>query len=113
MAKQIFIHIGFGRCSTTTLQTNIFYKLSEKKNLNYIYGKTLLLQKTELKENYVDDLIIKSFQKKFRNYQKFNDNDILLSDESLISSTGGLWCPSTYDESLGKIIKFLGLMSIL
>ena len=48
MAKQIFIHIGFGRCSTTTLQTNIFYKLSEKKNLNYIYGKTLLLQKTEL-----------------------------------------------------------------
>ena len=29
MAKQIFIHIGFGRCSTTTLQTNIFYKLSD------------------------------------------------------------------------------------
>ena len=108
MAKQIFIHIGFGRCSTTTLQTNIFYKLSEKKNLNYIYGKTLLLQKTEIKKNYVDDLNYKIFSEKIQELSKFNDNDILLSDESLISSTGGLWCPSTYDESLGKTIKFFG-----
>ncbi len=108
MARQIFLHIGFGRCSTTTLQTNIFHKLAKKKRLNYIYGKSLLSQKTTLKKNYDDDLNYKIFLEKIEELSKFNTNDIFLSDESLISSTGRIWCPSFYNGSLEKNFKFFG-----
>tara|TARA_B100000674_G_C37758076_1_gene876585 strand:- start:23 stop:880 length:858 start_codon:yes stop_codon:yes gene_type:complete len=108
MTRQIFIHIGFGRCSTTTLQTNIFYKLAEKKNLNYIYGKSLISQKTIIKKNYDNDLNYKIYLEKINELSKSNINNIFLSDESLICSTGRVWCPSTYDESLEKNLKFFG-----
>ena len=32
----------------------------------------------------------------------------MLSDESLISSTGRVWCPSSYNESLEKNFEFFG-----
>ena len=108
MARQIFLHIGFGRCSTTTLQTNIFHKLAKKKSINYIYGKSLLSHKITLRKNYDDDLNYKIFLEKIEELSKFNTSDIFLSDESLISSTGRVWCPSLYNESLEKNLKFFG-----
>ena len=66
MARQIFLHIGFGRCSTTTLQTNIFHKLAKKKSINYIYSKSLLSHKITLRKNYDDDLNYKIFFRKNR-----------------------------------------------
>ena len=94
MSGDVFIHLGFGRCSTTTLQTNVFYKLAEKKNINYLYGKSLLSKKTKLSQNYLEDENYRIYQDKISEIKKDNDNDILLSDETLISS-GEVWCPST------------------
>ncbi len=108
MTRQIFVHIGFGRCSTTTLQTNIFHKLAKKKDINYIYGKSLLSQKTIIKKNYANDINYKIYLEKIEELSNSNINDILLSDESLISSTGRVWCPSTFNESLEKNFEFFG-----
>jgi hypothetical protein len=108
MGGRVFIHLGFGRCSTTTLQTNVFYKLAEKKNINYIYGKSLLSKKIELSQEYLKDENYKIYRDKISEIKKENDNDILLSDEDLIAS-GDLWCPSTWKMKVLKNLEYFGL----
>ena len=105
--NKVYLHIGFGRCSTTTLQTKIFYKLAEKKKVNYMYGKSLLSQMTKLTTNYAKDENYKIYSKKINTLLKEDNKDILLSDESLISSARA-WCPSGYQDSLEKNLKYFG-----
>ena len=108
MNNKVFLHIGFGRCSTTTLQTNIFYKLAEIKNIKYIYGKSLRIKnnleyiKNDLTKN--EDYIL--YKKVIGKLEKESNDDILISDEGLISNK--FKCPSSYQEKLEKNLKFFG-----
>jgi len=106
MNNKIFIHIGFGRTSTTTLQTNIFYQLVKFKNINYIYGKSFLINNNFYNDNFDKEKKYKLYLSEIEKIKKLNDNDIFLSDEGLISE--GFWSPSTYENKLKMNLDYFG-----
>jgi hypothetical protein len=108
MNNNIILHIGFGRTSTTTLQTNIYNLLAKLKNINYLYCKELKIKNGLVGKTEDDnlDLDYKLYLSEIEKIKKLNNNDILLSDESLISYRN--FCPSTYEKRLKKSLDYFG-----
>lgn len=104
MNNRVYLHIGFGRTSITTLQTNIYNLLKKFKNINYVYFKELKLKNGVSEDNL--DLTYKLFVSEIEKIKKLNNNDILISDESLIAQ--GNFCPSSYEEKLKNNLNYFG-----
>jgi hypothetical protein len=105
MNNRIYLHIGFGRTSITTLQTNIYNLLIKFKNINYLYYKEVKL-KGLLADCDDLDLVHKLYVSKIEKIKKLNNNDILISDEGLIAH--GVFCPSSYEKNLKDILNYYG-----
>lgn len=121
--SKVYLHIGFGRTSTTTLQTKIFPEIANfKKNCNFLFIKSSIIRKN-----------LKSVKDRRVLYKSLIDNlktgeELILSDEILLSEiqtktftsdknnttdrdipwppNSVPWCPSTYTESYEKNCKF-------
>ena len=117
--SNVYLHVGFGRTSSTTLQTQIFPQIANfKKNLKFLSVKSKIIQKN-IKLAKDRRLIYKSFFDNLKTEEK-----LILSDESLLGEHQKLdsirnkdiipsedfpwpinsfpWCPSTYVESFKK-----------
>ena len=77
------MHLGFGRTSITTLQTNIYNFLGNLRNINHLYYKKLKTKNGLFGETKDDnlDLDYKLYLSEIEKIKKLNNNDILLSDE--------------------------------
>lgn len=73
------LHIGLGKCGSTFLQTQIFPKIEQKLNTNYInLTKNSLIKANELKLNT-------HLFKNLKNFKDLLPNNFIISNESLFS----------------------------
>jgi len=98
--SKIYLHIGFGRTSSTTMQNKIFPKIALIKNMDFIQGKSFrkrynCASETEAIEKYKH--IIE--EKKIRN------RNLIISDENLISLYSDTWSPHSYELSFENLKK--------
>ena len=99
MNPRFYVHIGLGKCSTTTLQMHIFPEICKKFNLNYVASITQLNNHKEI--NFINNLNFDVTKKEFKNY--FTKGNYFISHEDLLSFGSG-WNPGNYE----KILNFLG-----
>ena len=98
--NKIYLHIGFGRTSTTTLQNLIFPNLVFMKNIDFVQGKSFRLKYNLTSE---EDTLLK--YKKIISEKNASSKDLFISDEGLISLFSETWSPHNYQESFNTIKK--------
>lgn len=98
--NKIYLHIGFGRTSTTTLQNLIFPNLVSMKNIDFVQGKSFRLKYNLTSE---EDTLLK--YKEIIDEKNFSSKDLFISDEGLISLFSETWSPHNYHESFDIIKK--------
>lgn len=98
MSPRFYVHIGLGKCSTTTLQMHIFPEICKKFNLNYVASTTQLNNQKEI--DFINNLNFDVTKKEFKNH--FTKDNYFISHEDLLSFGSG-WNPGNYE----KILNFL------
>ena len=97
--SKVFLHIGLGRTSSTTMQSKIFPKIASIKNMDFIHGKSFRIRFNCASESEQIEKLKYIIQEK-----KVKNKSLLISDENLIALYSNTWSPQTYETSF-KYLK--------
>ena len=103
------VHVGFGKCATTTLQKKIFPIIAKEKKINYWSNTYVLdsLSKTEmiLKMNKIKNQIKNNNLNFKKNIDLRNYKNYFISCENLINT---YWDPQFYKKNCNFVKKVFG-----
>ena len=117
--SNVYLHVGFGRTSSTTLQTQIFPQIANfrkncklltvkskiiKKDINLVKDRRLIYKSLFDNLKTGEELILsdESLLGEHQKIDSISDKDIIISKDFPWSINSFPWCPSTYVESFKK-----------
>ena len=92
--SKLFLHIGLGRTSSTTLQNKIFPRIAFIKDMDFIHGKSFRNRYQCASETEQIEKLKHIIKEK-----KNKNRDLFISDENLIALYSDTWSPQSYETS--------------